>query len=171
MAKKISGTSDVGEPVAEEPVVAESAPLEPERAEAVGTVDPGADVASSPEPASPEPSSAEASTPEPSSLEPADDELLPEKDPGRVLGIVSIVASLALGLLGILLGVLAYRSSRDAGFSNTPAMIGMILGVVTTVLLALQLFLIFSNMGIAGACAGLEPGIHTLDNGTTVSCQ
>lgn len=99
------------------------------------------------------------------------DESPVEKDPGKTLGIVAIVGSLALGLLGIALGLVSYRRSRAAGFSGGLGMAGIILGSVTTVLLALQLILLATGMGFGGACEGLAPGVHTLDNGTRVSCR
>lgn len=95
---------------------------------------------------------------------------LPEKDPGKVLGIVATIIALGAGVIGIALGVVAYRKSRAAGFGGGLGMAAMIIGVVTTVLLVTQLTLLANGMGIGGACDGLKPGIHTLDNGTTISC-
>lgn len=98
------------------------------------------------------------------------DEALPETDPGKVLGIVALVVSLGIGVVGIVLGLLSYRKSRAADYSGGFGMAAMILGTITTVLLALQLFLLSNGMGIGGACDGREPGVHTLDNGTRISC-
>lgn len=98
------------------------------------------------------------------------DEELPEKDPGKVLGIVAVVVSLGAGIIGIVLGVLAYRRSRAASFTGGFGMAAMILGTITTVLLVLQLTLLSNGWGVGGACDGREPGIHELDNGTKISC-
>lgn len=94
-----------------------------------------------------------------------------EKDPGKVLGIVAIVSSLALGLIGITLGIIAYKKSRAGGFPGTTGMVGIIVGVITTVLLVLQLVLLSTSNGIGGACDGRKSGVYTLDNGTRISCQ
>ncbi|MCW4385854.1 hypothetical protein OH146_08715 [Salinibacterium sp. SYSU T00001] len=96
---------------------------------------------------------------------------LPDKDPGKVLGVVGIVVSLAVGIVGFVLGLLSYRKSRAAGFGGGIGMTAMILGTITTVVLALQLVLLANGMGIGGACDGREPGVYTLDNGTTISCR
>lgn len=110
---------------------------------------------------------------EPADLAAADiaDETLPEKDPGKSFGIIAIIVSFALGLAGIAFGLVSYRRSRAAGFGGGLGMAGMILGSVTTVLLALQLTLLATGMGFGGACEGRAPGVHTLDNGTRVSCR
>ena len=94
-----------------------------------------------------------------------------EKDPGKGLGIVAIVSSIALGLIGIVLGIKAYKRSRAAGFPGTTGMVGIIVGSITTVLLVLQLVLLATNNGIGGACDGRTAGVHTLENGTRISCQ
>ncbi|PWB97927.1 hypothetical protein [Homoserinimonas hongtaonis] len=94
-----------------------------------------------------------------------------EKDPGKVLGIVGIVLSLALGLIGVALGIVSYKKSRAVGFAGTLGTVSIIVGVITTVLLVLQLVLLSTNNGIGGACDGRKAGVYTLDNGTRISCQ
>jgi hypothetical protein len=126
------------------------------------------------EPDSPAETPVLAEAPEPAETAvaaPIDADELPEKDPGKMLGIVAIVGSLALGLIGLGLGFVSYRRSRAAGFGGGFGMGGMILGTITTVLLVLYFVLLATGMGFGGACDGLGPGVHTLDNGTRVSCQ
>lgn len=58
----------------------------------------------------------------------------PTEDPGKVLGIVALVAVFFISLLGLILGYVARSQSRKAGFENTPAKIAIILGWIFLIL-------------------------------------
>lgn len=58
----------------------------------------------------------------------------PTEDPGKVLGIVALVAVFFVSLLGLILGYVARSQSRKAGFENTPAKIAIILGWIFLIL-------------------------------------
>lgn len=80
-------------------------------------------------------------------------------DPGHGLGIASLILSiLGVGLVGIILGAVAMKKSRDAGHKNGIAIAGIIVGAVSVVIgLLVFLFVIVGAMGMAAACA--EPGV------------
>lgn len=90
--------------------------------------------------------------------------------PGKTLGIVGLVLSFFTTIIGLIISIVALRQSKKAGFKNTPALIGVIIGIVTTVFV-----IIFGAIAIVGVvafldqCAQLGPGVHTV-NGVTVTC-
>ncbi|TXK52689.1 DUF4190 domain-containing protein [Salinibacterium sp. dk5596] len=146
-----------------ENLVAVSEAPEPDEATDAATTPEADDTVTAPEP---QPATSAVPTPAVDDAE----ESLPEKDPGKVLGIVGIVIALGVGIVGIVLGLLSYRKSRAVGYGGGFGMTAMIVGAVTTVLLGTQLFLMASGMGIGGACDGRKAGVYELDNGTTISC-
>ena len=91
-------------------------------------------------------------------------------DPGRTLGLVGMILSFFSGLVGLIISIVALRKSKAAGFRNTFAKVGIIVGSVTT-----ALGLTLAGVGIAGAvaltskCADLGPGVHQVGN-TTITC-
>lgn len=94
----------------------------------------------------------------------------PVDDPGRILGIVGLILAVPLAVVGLAVSIVAARRSKAAGFSNTPAMIGVVVGISTTMIVIVGVILAVSGLSLAGGCAGLTPGVHELDNGQTVSC-
>jgi hypothetical protein len=57
--------------------------------------------------------------------------LIGQDDPGKTLGIVSIVLDvLGLALIGAILGYLSKKKSKEAGYDGTLGQIGMIIGLV-----------------------------------------
>ncbi len=55
--------------------------------------------------------------------------------PGKGLGIAGLVVVFFSSLIGLVLSIIARSQSKRAGFPNTPATVGMVLGIV---FLALQ---------------------------------
>jgi len=53
--------------------------------------------------------------------------------PGRTLGIVGLIVSFFASLIGLIISIVAFKQSKDAGFKNTPALAGIIVGAVTLV--------------------------------------
>lgn len=94
------------------------------------------------------------------------------EDPGKTLGIVSLVTSLlGMGLIGLILGIMAKKKSSAAGYKNTMALAGIIISILSMVIGLIVGVAIF--MGAAGAtkeCQKLGAGTHTLDNGTVITC-
>jgi len=56
--------------------------------------------------------------------------------PGKTLGIVGLIVAIFFSLVGLIISAIAYNQSKAAGYKNTPAFIGIIVGAV---LLALQI--------------------------------
>lgn len=60
----------------------------------------------------------------------------PVHNPGETLGIISIIMTVPLGLsiVGIILGVISRKRSKEVGASTTLGTVGMWLGIIGTVL-------------------------------------
>src|SRR5215212_437706 len=71
----------------------------------------------------------------------------PPADPGRTLGIVGLILAFFCSLIGLIISIMAYRQSQQAGYKNNIALAGIIVGAVS---LAFGLILQFT-----GALAGL----------------
>jgi len=54
--------------------------------------------------------------------------------PGKTLGIVGLILTFLFTLVGLILSIVAFNQSKAAGFKNTPAKVGIILGIVFIVL-------------------------------------
>ena len=57
------------------------------------------------------------------------------EDPGKTLGIVGLVLAILAPVIGIIVSAIARSQSQKAGFQNQFAKIGLIVGIVLTVLL------------------------------------
>ncbi|QCQ17654.1 DUF4190 domain-containing protein [Microbacterium sp. RG1] len=91
--------------------------------------------------------------------------------PGKTLGIVGLIVSFFASLIGLILSIVAYSQSKKAGYKNTPALIGIILGAVLLVIgiiVAIILGTVFA--GLIAQCADLGPGTHYVD-GVTYTCS
>ena len=54
--------------------------------------------------------------------------------PGKTLGIVGLVLAIFMPVVGIIISAIALNQSKSAGFENKLAKIGVILGIVLTIL-------------------------------------
>jgi hypothetical protein len=92
------------------------------------------------------------------------------EDPGKTLGIVGLILSFFTALIGLIVSAIALSKSKKAGFKNTPALVGVIIGAIGTVI---AIILIISTIALAGAaankCAELGPGTHQ-EGGVTYTC-
>ena len=75
----------------------------------------------------------------------------PSTYPGKTLGIVGLIVSFFFSLIGLIISIIAFNQSKAAGFKNTPAKVGIILGIVFLVLGIIAAIAIPGL--IAGACA------------------
>jgi hypothetical protein len=75
----------------------------------------------------------------------------PATYPGKTLGIVGLIVSFFFSLIGLIISIIAFNQSKAAGFKNTPAKVGIILGIVFLVLGIIAAIAIPGL--IAGACA------------------
>ncbi|WP_261164930.1 DUF4190 domain-containing protein [Microbacterium sp. Marseille-Q6965] len=58
----------------------------------------------------------------------------PDDYPGKTLGIVGLVFAFVFALAGLIISAIALNQSKQAGFKNTPAKIGLILSIVFLVI-------------------------------------
>jgi hypothetical protein len=92
------------------------------------------------------------------------------EDPGRTLGIVGLILSFFTALIGLIVSAIGLSKSRKAGFKNTPALIGVIIGAIGTVAVVIGIIVAVSVVGAAAAkCAELGPGTHQ-EGGVTYRC-
>ena len=56
------------------------------------------------------------------------------QDPGRTLGIVGLILAFFCSLIGMIISIVAYRQSAQAGYKNNIALAGIIVGAVFLVL-------------------------------------
>ena len=96
------------------------------------------------------------------------------EDPGKTLGIVGLVGAFILPLVGMIISIVGLRRSKQAGFKNTPALIGIILGALFTVVYIIVFIAVFALAGAAASnfaevCRQLGPGEHVV-GGVTYTC-
>lgn len=98
------------------------------------------------------------------------------EDPGHLLALIGILVSVfGFAAVGTVLSVVAYVKSKNAGFKNTLAIWGIVVGAVLFVLgtlavIAFGYFFIEIFGGIMQKCNELGPGTHVVD-GTTFTCD
>ena len=95
--------------------------------------------------------------------------------PGKTLGIVGLVLVFLTVVVGLILSIIANSQSKAAGYTNTPAKIGIILGIIFLVLGLIGLIIgIIVSVSIGAslleACQGLGEGVHEVD-GVTYTCS
>jgi hypothetical protein len=54
--------------------------------------------------------------------------------PGKTLGIVGLVLAILVPLVGLIISIVANNQSKAAGYTNQLAKIGIIVGIILTVL-------------------------------------
>ncbi len=95
----------------------------------------------------------------------------PSGSDGKTLGIVALIVTFFVSLVGLILGFVARGQSKRAGVKNTPATVAIVLGFI---FLAIQIIWIIVAVtafgGLAAQCAEYGPGIHELENGVTLTC-
>jgi len=91
--------------------------------------------------------------------------------PGKTLGIIGLIAAFPFNLIGLILSIVALVQSKRAGYKNTPAVIGIIVGAVLlvgSVIVLIVLIAVFGNL--FAQCAELGPGTHHV-GGVTYTCS
>ena len=73
------------------------------------------------------------------------------ENPGKTLGIVALIASFFVSLLGLILGIVALNQSKKAGYPNGPAKAAIIISIVFMVLGLIAVILSFTVFGIAAS--------------------
>ncbi len=91
--------------------------------------------------------------------------------PGKTLGIVGLILSFFTALIGMIVSIIALRQSKRAGYKNTPAVIGIIIGALATLAGIIAIIVaIIAVSSLAAKCADLGPGVHRV-NGVTYTCS
>lgn len=54
--------------------------------------------------------------------------------PGKTLGIVGLILAFFVTLAGLIVSAIALKQSKEAGYTNTPAKVGLILSIIFLVL-------------------------------------
>lgn len=72
--------------------------------------------------------------------------------PGKTLGIVGLVLAFFFNVIGLILSIIAFNQSKTAGYKNTPATIGIIVGAIITGLAVLG-WIAAISLGFLGAAA------------------
>jgi hypothetical protein len=75
--------------------------------------------------------------------------------PGKTLGVVGLVLAIFFNLIGLIISAVAYNQSKKAGYKNTPALVGLIIGAVL-----LALGIIFAIISIVIAVAAVNSGAY-----------
>ena len=69
---------------------------------------------------------------------------VPADYPGKTLGIVGLVLGILAPVVGIVVSAIALNQSKNAGFPNKLAKIGLIIGIVLTALYVILYIAIFA---------------------------
>lgn len=95
-------------------------------------------------------------------------------DPGKTLGILSVILPfVGLGLVGLILGIIGRVKSKKAGFKNTPALVGIIIGIVAVIatiivgIVMVTYFMDVANQMVEGCQNGAE---SVTINGQEIPC-
>jgi ABC-type Na+ efflux pump permease subunit len=97
----------------------------------------------------------------------------PDTYPGKTLGIVGLIVSFFASLIGLIISIIAFNQSKAAGYKNTPAKVGIILGIIFLILGIIGV-IIGITLGVAGVnslCDGLDAGTYETTTGEAVTCD
>ena len=50
--------------------------------------------------------------------------------PGKTLGLVGLIVAVFFNIIGLVISAIAYSQSKKAGYKNTPAFVGIIVGAI-----------------------------------------
>ncbi|MDO8336726.1 MAG: DUF4190 domain-containing protein [Microcella sp.] len=97
-----------------------------------------------------------------------------DEDPGRMLGIVALILAFFVQIAGLIVGIIARKKSKAAGYSNGFATAAIWISIVLMVLgLLLAIALIAGGAalfsGISETCTELGSGTFEVD-GVTYEC-
>lgn len=75
--------------------------------------------------------------------------------PGKTLGIVGLIVAIFANLIGLIISAIALSQSKKAGYKNTPALAGVIVGSVL-----FGLTLIWIIVAVVVSVAALNSGAY-----------
>lgn len=91
--------------------------------------------------------------------------------PGKTLGIVGLILAFFTTIIGLIVSAVALNQSKKAGFKNTPALVGVILGSIGVVIgIIVAIVAIVGAVALVNQCAELGDGVHEV-NGVTITCN
>ncbi len=96
----------------------------------------------------------------------------PQQNPGRTMGIVGLILAFfpIANIAGLILSILGLRRSRRAGMSNVPAVVGIVVSILTIIGMIVGGILMGTVLShIVEVCGDLGPGEHFVD-GVTYTC-
>lgn len=76
--------------------------------------------------------------------------------PGKTLGIVGLIVAIFANLIGLIISAIALSQSKKAGYKNTPALIGVIVGAVL-----LAVGIIVFVLILVGTLAAVNSGVYS----------
>ncbi|MEP6482214.1 MAG: hypothetical protein ABJA94_09430 [Rhodoglobus sp.] len=90
---------------------------------------------------------------------------------GKTLGIVALIVSFFISLLGIILGFIARGQSKKAGLKNGPATAAIVLGFIFLIISIIAIAIsVAGASALLAQCGDLGPGVHDV-SGVTVTCS
>jgi len=92
-------------------------------------------------------------------------------DPGKGMGIASLILAFFAPLIGLILGIIARGKSKKAGHKNGLALAGIIISCISMVISTIVIIIVVAaGASVVAKCKDLGPGTH-YDNGTTITCS
>jgi len=92
-------------------------------------------------------------------------------DPGKGMGIASLILAFFAPLIGLILGIIARGKSKKAGHKNGLALAGIIISCISMVISTIVIIIVIAaGASVVAKCKDLGPGTH-YDNGTTITCS
>ena len=96
----------------------------------------------------------------------------PASNAGKTLGVVGLILSFFSGPIGLIVSAVARSQSKKAGIKNTPATVGIVIGLLSTIGIIIAIVAgVIAGGALAAQCGDLGPGEHELDNGVTITCS
>ncbi|NQX35204.1 hypothetical protein [Herbiconiux sp. VKM Ac-2851] len=72
--------------------------------------------------------------------------------PGKTLGIVGLIVAIFFNLIGLIISAIALSQSKKAGYKNTPALAGVIVGAVLFVIaIIFSIVTVVASMSMMGS--------------------
>lgn len=91
-------------------------------------------------------------------------------DPGKTMGLVGLILAIVIPLVGLIVSIIARGKSKAAGFKNTLATAGIVVGALLLLgQMIAGIVMGVSLAGVAAKCAELGPGVH-VEGGVTYTC-
>jgi len=90
------------------------------------------------------------------------------------MGVVGLILSIFFSLIGLIVSIVARSKSKKAGFSNGPALAGIVIGIIMMVAgIALTVLLVIVGVGVTHnlqqVCDEYGSGTHYV-GGVTYTC-